>query len=186
MNTGNNQVIATEGAPLMPVAEIAPKTIKRKGSKKPAVAGNVTIARRKVLAGQHKITGAPKLPVLGLTKNPRKGPFTLMDIFKQNGETISLLTIKKRKNELRDAGTLVLDSMAAKQQHLGTGRPPEYFNFDLTQGTVKIKRAKSGKTRKAKTTKSEAPIVVNEPDQAPIAEQPAPAPAEQAAEPAIA
>lgn len=163
----------------MPIAEtnIAQKNTKRKATARKAA--TVTIARRKVLTGQHKITGAPKLPVLGLTKNPRKGPFTLRDIFAQNGETISLLTIKKRKADLMKAGQLVIDSVAAKRQHEGHGRPPQYFNFDLTQGTVKTKKSR-------KTTKANAPIVVAA-EPAPIeppAAEPAPAVVEQPVVPA--
>ena len=186
----NDPLNTTEGAPVITAAEtvVAPaaKTTKRR-TKKPSAA--VTIARRKVMAGQHKKTGAPKLTVLGLTKNPRKGPFTLSDIFGQNGETISMLTIKKRKAELIDAGQLVIDTVAAKRQHTGHGRPPQFFNFDLTQGTVKVKKAKSPRKGKTKA----APVVAGEPvvpapviaeAQAP-AEQAAPAPVEAPA-PAVA
>lgn len=173
-----NGLNTTEGAPVMPVAEnnAAPAAAVKTPTKRKAAArktGAVTIARRKVLAGQHKITGAPKLPVLGLTKNPRKGPFTLKDIFSQNGDTISLLTIKKRRNELIDAGQLVIDTVAAKRQHEGHGRPPQYFNFDLTQGTVKTKKTRKGKTKPAGT----APIVA--------ADEPMPAEQPAVAEPAV-
>lgn len=183
----DTQVTTTEGAPVTAAGTETTTTApaKRKATKKATAA---VIARRKVLAGKHKQTGAPKLDVIGLTKNPRRGAFTLMDIFQANGETISLLTIKKRKNDLIKAGKLVLDAEAAKRQHEGHGRPPQYFNFDLSKG-----EAKKPRTRKAKTT-GEAPVVAAEPqneapapavEPAPVAEAPAPAPAEQAA-PAVA
>lgn len=137
-----------ETAPVMP--EVKPAKARKVKAKTAAP----TIVRRKVLAGQHKMTGAPKLEVLGLTKSPRKGAFTLKEIFHQNGETISLLTIKKRKMELVNAGKLVIDLNAAKRQHEGHGRPPQYFNFDTTQGKVKQPRARKTKA---------APVVAAEP-----------------------
>lgn len=169
----------TTGAAIV-VAE-TPKKPSTKRSALPA------IQRRKVLMGKHQKTGAPKLDVIGLTIKPCRGPFTLKDIFSANGETISLLTIKKRKNELMKAGKLVKDAEAAKQQHEGTGRPPEYFNFDTAKG-----EAKKSRIRKMK------PVVVAEPQdaveapaieqaQAPvIEEQPAaPAPVVVPVEPAV-
>ncbi len=156
-----NGINTTEGAPVVasvePVAApVVAETKKPAARKRAAKATTAVIVRRKVLAGKHKVTGAPKLEVIGLTKNPRRGSFTLRDIFQANGETISLLTIKKRKQELIDAGKLVLDIEAAKRQHEGHGRPPEYFNFDLSKGEVKKPRA-----RKAKT----APVVAAEGEQ---------------------
>lgn len=179
---GLNQT--TEGAPIVGVETKTKAT--RKNSALP------TVARRKVLAGKHKTTGAPKLEVIGLTKNLRRGAFTLMDIFNANGQTISLLTIKKRKNELFEEGKL--GKMARDfKQHEGSGRPPEYFNFDLAKS-----EAKKVKTRKVKV-KAEAPAVavdapavdlnariqyVAELELPPAPEQPPVEPIEQPAEPA--
>jgi len=183
-NADGAPVVAVEGAPVVPSVEnaapVAPKAAKKR-NRKPAKTGSNTIARRQVLAGKHQQTGAPKLPVIGLTTKRLKGHFSLKQIFELNGKTISLLTIKKRKNELIAAGELCKDAEAAKMQHEGHGRPPEYFNFDMTKAAP----APAKRTRKAKA----APVVAAEGEQAPApveqapAEQPAPvaAPAEPVA-----
>ena len=87
MNTLNNTngtlapVVAIEG-------NVAPKATKR--------IATPVIARRQVLQGKHKKTGAPRLPVIGLTVNRKRGAFTKADIFAANGMTISMLTITHR------------------------------------------------------------------------------------------
>ena len=157
----DGNITATEGAPISTGAETSPTVIatapRKRSARKPVA---TTIARRKVLTGKHKMTGAPKLPVIGLTQNPRRGAFTLQDIFQANGETISLLTIKKRKNDLLEAGKLVKMARDFKQ-HEGSGRPPEYFNFDLTKGVVKTKKVRTRKVKAivAPVVAAEAPVV---------------------------
>jgi len=147
--------------------QVAPKATKR--------IATPVIARRKVLQGKHLKIGAPRLPVIGLTVNRKRGAFTKADIFAANGETISMLTITHRITDLKKAGELC--KMAEKAKHTGPGKPADQFSFDLTKAAPK-------KGRKGKTATATAPVVAAEPEgppaQAPV-EAPAPAPEPAAA-----
>lgn len=169
--------IETTNADTAPAIEVAaaPTPAPRKPRKKASTLP--TIARRKVMTGQHKKTGAPKLEIIGLHAKRLHGPFTRKDLFDLNGQTISMLTIKKRVEELKQAGKLVqmAKSLVNGSHH---GRPAVRFNFDLTQGEVikpKVKR-----TRKVR---SDAGTHVPDVEIAPAAVEPA-APIVPAVEPA--
>lgn len=138
-----------------------------------------TIARRRVMTGQHKKTGAPKLEIIGLHVKKVRGPFTRQMIFDLNGQTISIMTISKRINEMKEAGQLV--KMSKPIVNTTMGKPANRYNFDLSQGEVTKPKAK--KVRKVKAEAVELPPAQPvEPAPAPAvdlnavpAEQPAPA-----------
>lgn len=140
-----------------------------------------TIERRRVLAGEHKKQGAPKLQVVGLHVHRFKGPFTRSDVFDRNGQTISMLTIKKRIDELIAAGQLVKMARSLVNLDGHCGRRPERFNFDTTQGEVKKKRARKAKTVAAEVVAPSEPVA---PAPAPAVEVP-PAPEAAPAAPIV-
>ena len=159
-----SETLQTESRPVVAV----------EGPDAPKATKTITVARRKVLQGKHKQIGAPRLDVIGLTKNRKRGAFTKQDIFDLNGQTISPLTITHRIADLCKANELVL--MTEKAKHTGPGRPKEQFNFDLTKAAPKKSRKGKGKG-KTET----APVVPTEPQPAEApAPEPAPAPAETA------
>lgn len=167
-----NQIQTTEVAPVV-AAEIhtQPKATRK--------ASLPVVVRRKVLQGKHKQPGAPRLEILGLHKNRRRGAFTKHDIFDANGQTISMLTITKRIGDLRKAGELV--KMAKSIKHIGPGRPPEFFNFDKSQG-----EAKKSRSRKVKAVDTTAPAEVAPADAPQAPQAPAPVAPEAAPVPEVA
>ena len=154
----------TETAPVAAAAttttemtiSVAPAAAPARKSRKSRKA--VTVKRRKVLAGQHKRPGAPKLEIIGLHTKRVKDDFTKKDIFELNGETISLLTIAKRIDDLFVEQKLA--RIPKQFNWTGHGRPPLKWTFDLTAGVV-YQPPKS----KAKKSKVVTAVADNEPAQ---------------------
>lgn len=71
-----------------PKVEIEPAAPKADNTKKQPV-----ILAPKSQRGKKGTVGAPAKPIIGLTKDPRRGRFTIKEIFALNAGTISMLTI---------------------------------------------------------------------------------------------
>jgi len=129
--------------------------------------------------GKKGTVGAPSKPILGLTKDPRRGRFTLKEIHALNGGTISMLTIinclkgtDTRKGLLKSGEVIKLDEKAKVKGQ--PGKPADVYMVTKFMDK-KSKKGNKPNTPAIKTVAVEtAPIVNLNPEPAVEVEQPCP------------
>jgi hypothetical protein len=142
-------------------AEVTPTAPKAETKKQPI------ILAPKSMRGKKGTAGAPARLIIGLTKNPCRGRFTLNDLVQLNGNTISSLTIRNRIHGtetckgLLETGELTM----LPEKHKAKGKPGKPADVFILTKYIKAPKA----------TVETAPVVDTAPP-APEMEPTAPAP----------
>ena len=153
-----------------PIVEVEPKAAKADNKKQ-----SIFLAP-KSMRGKKGTVGAPAKPILGLTKDPRRGRFVLKEIHALNGGTISMLTIinclrgtETRKGLLKSGEVTKLDEKAKVKGQ--PGKPADVYMVTKFMDKKKSKGNKPNAPAIKTVAVETAPIVNLNPEPAPAIEE---------------